>query len=132
MTKVHIQKAILEARNSLEKRKDKALMDARETEERLDNLCRFNLKNYFTVDGRMKEVHELTPEEAICVREMGHLETQIGAHRTIKFINVLDALTKKMQRLGMLKEVVQVEDPYVVWLRQVKEAAARKNGDSDS
>jgi phage terminase small subunit len=104
LTKPHIQKALFEARNSIEKREEKALMDARETEERLDALCRFNLKNYYYENGRPKEIHQLTDEEAACVKEIGELETSVGSHRTVKFINPLDALTKKMQRLGMLKD----------------------------
>jgi hypothetical protein len=38
------------------------------------------------------------------VRELGVLETQIGAHRTIKFYDKVQAIKLKMQRLGMLKE----------------------------
>jgi len=121
LRKPKIQKALSEARNSIEKRERRALLQAREVEEYLDELITFNVKDYVDAQGRPKDLHELTDEQARCVKELGTLDTQIGVHRTIKFFDKLQAIDKKMRRLGMFKEVVKVENSYTDFLVKIQE-----------
>ena len=125
LRKPKIQKALSEARNSIEKRERRALLQAREVEEYLDELITFNVKDYVDAQGRPKDLHELTDEQARCVKELGTLDTQIGVHRTIKFFDKLQAIEKKMRRLGMFKEVVKVEVPYADILVKIQEHKER-------
>ena len=93
-------------------------------EAHLDTLIQFNLKDFVDENGNPKPLHELTPEQAVCVKELGVIETQIGTHRSLKFYNKLDAIKLKMQRLGMLKEKVEKTGSFELWLAQIKD---RKN-----
>jgi phage terminase small subunit len=111
LKKPQIQTAIANSHNSLSNLTDKALMEAHEVEARLDAIIRFNLKDFVDKDGKPKELHELTVEQVACVREVGIIETQIGTHRSLKFLSKLDAIKLKMQRLGMLKEKIEVNAP---------------------
>ncbi len=49
----------------------------------------------------------------------------------MKFEGKLPAIEKKMRRLGMFKDVMQLEDPYMVLLRAAKERRAERNGGPD-
>lgn len=111
LKKPQIQTAITNARNSLDNLIDKALMQAHEVEAHLDAIIRLNLKDFVHENGEPKSIHELTVEQATCVKEMGILETQIGTHRTLRFFDKLQAIRTKMQRLGMLKEQVTINAP---------------------
>jgi hypothetical protein len=103
-------------------------MAAYEVEKLLDEMIRADPKDYFDEKGRLKAIHELTDEQARSVRELEISKTQSRSHWSIKFFDKVAAIEKKMRRLGMFKDVVQAEEPYMVWLRRVKEVAARKNG----
>jgi phage terminase small subunit len=83
---------------------NKALLTRDEVERALDDLIRFNLRDFVQDDGTPKEIHELTKEQAACVKELGVIETQIGTSRTMKFFDKVQAIKIKMQRLGMLKD----------------------------
>ncbi|HVO65996.1 MAG TPA: terminase small subunit [Syntrophales bacterium] len=108
LTKPHIQTAIVNSRNSLKNLTDQALMEARELEQHLDALIRFNLKDFVHENGEPKSIHELTNGQAACIRELGIIETQIGTHRSLKFYDKIQAIKLKMQRLGLLKETVNM------------------------
>ena len=60
-------------------------MEAHEVEAYLDTIIKFNLKDFVDENGDPKPLHELTPEQAVCVKELGVIETQIGV--TNKFLN---------------------------------------------
>ena len=99
--------ALLSARNSIEKREEKKLLEAYETEAELDRIVRFNLKDY--VDPQTDDampVSKLSRDAAACISEFTTIETPLGSQRKLKFFNKLDAIGKKMQRLGLLKESV--------------------------
>ena len=104
LKKPQVQTAINDSHNSLKNLTDKALMEAHEVEAHLDAVIRFNLKDFVKENGEPKAIHELTDEQAACVRELGILETQIGTHRSLKFYDKIQAIKLKMQRLGMFKE----------------------------
>ena len=107
LTKVNIKKEIgrLEAA-----RERKDLMKADEVEAELDRLIRFNLKDFVDPEtGDSKPLHDLTPEQAACVKEFSTIETPIGTSRNLKFYDKLGAIRTKMQRLGMLVERSEVE-----------------------
>ena len=59
LTKPHIQKALSEARNSIEKREQAALLTAEDVERKLDALINQNPQNYYSEDGTLKNIHEL-------------------------------------------------------------------------
>ena len=121
LKKPQIQTAITNSRNSINKLTNKALMEAHEVEAHLDSIIRFNLKFFVDENGNPKAIHELTDEQAVCVREIGILETQIGTHRTLKFYDKVNAIEVKMKRLGMLKENASYgkKETYVEWRRRV-------------
>ena len=107
LKKPEIINALLSARNSIEKREEKALMEAYETEAELDRIIKFNLKDY--VDPETDEampISKLSKDAAACISEFTTIETPLGSQRKLKFFNKLDAISKKMQRLGLLKETV--------------------------
>jgi len=106
LTKPHIQKALSEARNSIEKREQAALLTAEDVERKLDALINQNPQNYHSEDGTLKNIHELTPEQAYAISEVTRIETEIGSHIKLKFESKLAAIEKKMKRLGMLKDSV--------------------------
>lgn len=108
LTKPHIQTAIVNSGNSLKNLTDQALMEALELEQHLDALIRFNLKDFVNENGEPKSIHGLTYEQAACNRELGIIETQIGSHRSLKFYDKIQAIKLKMQRLGLLKETVNM------------------------
>lgn len=102
-----IQQTRQEVIQRLQQDNDDALLKAVDVERRLDQLINFNLKDFVDDNGNPKAIHELTDEQAVCVRELEVLETQIGAHRSFKFYDKIQAIKLKMQRLGMLKEKVE-------------------------
>ncbi len=132
LTKPYIQKALSESRNSIERREERALLTAYEVEKLLDEMIRADPKDYFDERGRLKAIHELTDEQARGVKELEISKTQSRSYWTIKFFDKVAAIEKKMRRLGMFKDVMQVEDPYIVFLRRIKEVAARKSGGAGS
>jgi len=86
------------------------LMKAEEVEKELDRIIRFNLKEFVDVKtGEAKPLHELTSEQAACIKEFSTIETQIGTSRNLKFYDKLGAIRTKMQRLNMLVEKHEVE-----------------------
>jgi phage terminase small subunit len=126
LTRADILEKIQEARKkveeSVEQDSERALLKAEEVERELDRIIRFNLKDFVNDNGEPKQIHELTKDQAACVRELGVLETQIGTHRTLKFYDKVKSIEVKMKRLGMLKEKVQVtekRETYEEWRRRV-------------
>ena len=108
-TKAHIQKEVVRLES---KRERKDLMKADEVERELDRLIRFNLYEFVdSKTGDAKPIHELSPEQAACVKEMSTIETQLGTSRSIKFYDKLGAIRTKMQRLGMLVEKKEISGP---------------------
>jgi len=87
---------------------EKALMGAHEVETHLDALIRFNLRDYVKENGDPKEIHELTRDQAACVKELGIIETALGTSKSLKFFDKVQAIRTKMQRLGLLKDVHEV------------------------
>jgi hypothetical protein len=87
-----------------------------------------NPKDYYNEDGTFKDVKELTTEQAYAIAEISQIETETGSHFMVKFEGKLSAIEKKMRRLGMFKDVMQLEDPYMVLLREAKETLAERNG----
>ena len=81
-------------------------MTAEEVERKLDSLINQNPQNYYNEDGTLKNMHELTPEQAFAISEVTRIETEIGSHLKLKFESKLAAIEKKMKRLGMLKDSV--------------------------
>jgi phage terminase small subunit len=106
LTKPHIQTALSEARNTIEKREEAALLTAEEVERKLDALINQNPQNYYNKDGTLRNVHDLTPEQAYAISEVTRIETEIGSHLKLKFESKLAAIEKKMKRLGMFKDSV--------------------------
>jgi phage terminase small subunit len=103
LTKPHIQKALSQARNSIEKREEAALLGAHEVERRADLLIVQNPKAYYNEDGTMKSIHELTPEQAYAINEISTIQTELGTHQKLKFESKRGAIELKMKRLGMLQ-----------------------------
>jgi len=99
-----IQKTRKKVMKQLHQDNEDALLNAKDVERKLDQIINFNLKEFVDENGNPKAINELTDEQAGCVREFGILETQIGAHRSLKFYDKVQAIKLKMQRLGMLKE----------------------------
>jgi phage terminase small subunit len=114
LTKPHIQTALSEARNSIEKREEAALLTAEEVERKLDLLIRQNPQDYYNEDGTLKNIHELTPEQAYAISEVTRIETEIGSQLKLKFESKRGAIELKMKRLGMLKEPGTKENPFPV------------------
>ncbi len=109
-------KELLDAANK------KALKGRDEVERILDSLLDFNLRDFVKDDGTPKEIHELTREQAACVKELGVIETQLGTSRTLKFFDKVQALKLKMQRLGMLKDpgTERMADTFEKWLDAIR------------
>lgn len=127
ITKPEIRKALAAARNSFKNKEGKALMGAEDVERELDKLITFNLKEFIDrKTGEPKPIHELSDDQAACVRELGVLETAIGTHRTLKFYDKVAAIQLKMKRLGMLKEKIEVTGSFEGWLKAIKEKAQEK------
>jgi hypothetical protein len=102
-----VQKALSEARNSIEKREEAALLTAEDVDRKLDLLISQNPKNYYNGDGTMRPIHELTDEQAYAISEISTIQTELGMHQKLKFESKLAAIEKKMKRLGMMKELAQ-------------------------
>lgn len=100
--------ALSQARNSIEKKEERALMEAYEVEAHLDALIRQNPKRYYDEDGNFKPIQDLSDEEAYAINEMTRIETEMGTHFKLKFESKLQAIVKKMERLGLMKQVVEV------------------------
>lgn len=107
LQKPAICQAIENKRSFIQKKEEKVLMEAFEVEYHLDMIIRFNLKNFIDKEGNPKPIHELSDEDAACVRELGILETAIGTHRTLKFYDKLSAIKAKMERLGLFEKAKQ-------------------------
>jgi phage terminase small subunit len=103
LSKPVIQAALSQARNSIEKREEAALLSAYETERELDRVIKFNLKEFVDEEGNPKDLHLLTDEQAACIKELSLIETPLGLHRNLKFYDKLGAIKTKLQRLGLLK-----------------------------
>ncbi|HAM49507.1 MAG TPA: terminase small subunit [Nitrospiraceae bacterium] len=105
LTKPHIIEALAKSRQSLEKREEDALLDAHRTERLLDICMTFNPKDYFDKDGNFKPIQDLTADQAYAISEIARIETELGTQIKLKFVDRLEAIGKKMKRLGMMKDM---------------------------
>lgn len=113
-----------------EKLEKKALMDAQETEELLDIICRANIFDYYNEAGIPKSIKDLTPEQTYALKDMTTFikESTNGksllAGTSIELHDKLKALQMKMKRLGMLKDGTdKMADTFEQWLDRVHAAA---------
>jgi phage terminase small subunit len=105
LTKANIKAEIKRLEGLREK---KGLMKADEVEAELDRLIRFNLKEFVDPKtGEAKPLHELTDEQAACVREFATIETSIGTSRNLKFYDKIAAIRTKLERLKLIGEQPQ-------------------------
>lgn len=105
LTKANVQAKIKELQEATQQR---ALMDAEAVERKLDSLISVNLRDFVHEDGSPKAIHELTREQASCVKELETHKTPIGTVCNLKFFDKVQSIRTKMQRLGMLKDVREV------------------------
>jgi phage terminase small subunit len=92
LTKPHIQKALSQARNSIENREEAALLGAHEVGRRADLLIVQNPKAYYNEDGTMKSIHELTPQQAYAISEISTIQTELGTQQKLKFESKIGAI----------------------------------------
>ena len=118
LTKTNIQEKIKELQD---KQKNKAILTVEELDRRCAALNRCTIKDFYNPDGTAKPIHELTDEQAACVKEVTEIETAIGAHRGLKLVDFHQTLRTGMQRLGMLKDGSdKLVDTFEKWLDRMK------------
>lgn len=71
----------------------------------LSKWLRFNLKSIFNEDGTMKQIHEMTEDEAACIASYEVLETTksgevVGVLRKVKLIDKLGSADKLLRKMG--------------------------------
>lgn len=118
LSKVNIQAEIQAA---LQQRRDDTLLTAYEVERELDRLIRFNIKEFIDEEGNPKDLHELSAEQAACIKELSLIETPLGLHRNLKFYDKVQAISLKMRRLGLLNDKLEVTSDYAKWLKALRE-----------
>ena len=83
---------------------EKALRTAYEVGSALDICAFFNPKDYVDEEGRIRELKDLTDAQALAVQEIETFTTKQGTVTKLRFVNRLEAIGKKMKRLGMLSD----------------------------
>ena len=89
---------------------EKALRTAYEVESALDICAFFNPKDYVDEEGRIRELKDLTDAQALAVQEIETFTTKQGTVTKLRFVNRLDAIGKKMKRLGMLVDRLEKKE----------------------
>lgn len=122
LTKPNIRAKIKEL---LEARKAETIMTAQEWDERLTVLCRSNLKDYYDENGQLKAVKDLNAEQAYALKSItsftserdGGKSTVLG--QTVERYNPREALKLMGQRLGLLKNKVEVGESFEALMREI-------------
>ncbi len=103
-TKISLR--ISELRKPAEKKLEVTLIQVLE---KLAELLNFNLKTIFNPDGTMKQIHEMTDQEASCIQDYqveeiwGRVDggrQQIGVLKKVKLVDRLGVIDKQLRRMG--------------------------------
>jgi len=99
-----------------EKSIDKGVMGAVEAQGILDAMIRANLADYYDSDGKPKKITELTRDQIAAIEE---LVPSMSGNIIPRLHNKLSALDKKLRTLGLYKQTLVLEDPYMKYLAEI-------------
>lgn len=102
MTNVKVQQRIAEIQANASRKAEVTLIHVLE---KLAELLNFNLKTIFNEDGTMKQIHEMTDQEAACIQdyqveEIWNRTEQIGVIKKVKLVDKLGVIDKQLRRFG--------------------------------
>lgn len=94
----------------------------------LSEWLRFNIKTIFNTDGTMKQIHEMTDQEAACIASYENVElfgnsgdgkAQIGYIRKVKLIDKQATVDKFMKFFGAYVTKVKIDNEDLSHLRDL-------------
>jgi len=106
MTNTNVLQRITEIQEVASKKAEVTLIHVLE---KLAELLNFNLKTIFNEDGTMKQIHEMTDQEAACIQDYqveeiwggrGEDRGQIGVLKKVKLVDKLGVIDKQLRRMG--------------------------------
>ena len=117
LTKPNIQAKIKELQEAANKR---AIKTAEDWEREVDLIAFSNARDFIKEDGTLKDLKELTPEQAAVIDTI--VESRMGdlKVRTFNRHNKIKALDMKGKRLGIYRTTVVVEDPFAKYIEQLE------------
>lgn len=131
LTKPNIQNKIKELQ---EEQKKNALRTAQDWEREVDMVAFFRgHKEFYKPDGSLKDVKDLTDEQLAQIREIESQSTGGGDKPVVRVTNLrlwdkLKALDMKAKALGIYKQTMVIEDPYMAYMKEIARQAQEGKG----